>query len=148
MCFNPGNVTRRRVLLDLNRLERRHRLHHFEIVAQDVLVDVQSFGEWFDKRVEILTLYVFAREDHVVDRTRINDHAAFAIKDHAARRRDWQTAATLVYSDFGVAVASDHLQDVEPHTEQAEHDDDQHLDKPEACSEILRCIFKFHGFCA
>src|ERR1051325_7739328 len=49
MRLNPRNVARCGALLHLDRLKRGHRLHHFEIIAQDVLVDVESFGEGLDE---------------------------------------------------------------------------------------------------
>jgi hypothetical protein len=69
---------------------------------------------------------------------------SFTIEDYAARCGNRQPAPALVLSDLGVSLASDNLQHVQTNAEHAKQGYDQHLDKAQASTKVLRCVFEFH----
>ena len=106
---NPGEVCRSCALLDRHLLEGGLVSGLLEVLAQNVGRNVQPFGEWLDEFAQVFALHVFAGEDHVVGRARVDEEFAAAVEDRAARRWDAQTPDSLVLRALGVVVAVNDL---------------------------------------
>ena len=85
MCFNPGDVSGSSVLLHQDRFKRGLGTYLVKAVAKYVDINCECLCEWIDEGKEIATLQVFAGEDDVIDRTRVDQRMSIAIEYHSSR---------------------------------------------------------------
>jgi hypothetical protein len=142
--FDPLNVGHRRVLFDDDRLEGRLRFDLIETGAQNFGIDIESSGQRFDKRAVVFALHLLAREDDIINRTRIDEDAPLPVEDRAALSGNRQQAHALVLRALGVVRAVDDLQKVEPDAQHGQQHEDDHLNDPQPQAQVLRFILKFH----
>jgi multiple sugar transport system substrate-binding protein len=69
-------------------------------VAKNVGVKTQAIRQWHHQGAEVLIFYVFARQDYVINWSRIDQHFSVAIKNHTAGRRNRQKPHALILSDL------------------------------------------------
>jgi hypothetical protein len=86
MCFDPGDVSGSSVLLHRDRFKRGLRTYLVKAVAKYVDVNCERRCQWIHEGKEIATLQVFAGEDDVIDRPRVDQRMSVAIEYHSSRR--------------------------------------------------------------
>src|SRR5207253_9399325 len=81
--INPRPIGFIGVLLDQDRFEGGLRLHLFKTLAQNLRIDIQSFGKRLNQGIPIDAFRVLAGKYDAVNWTRINQQIAVTIEDDA-----------------------------------------------------------------
>src|ERR1019366_5294933 len=129
--FDEGQLVGSNVILEEQRLIPRHCGHALQAGAQLVRRDVKPSGDLVGVGLQIAVL--IAQQQHRERRIVVNDDAALAVQDLAARSQDGHLFDAILFSQRAVITAARHLQ--APQSESKHQKDSQqdvlHCGKPE-----------------
>ncbi len=129
--FDEGQLVGSDVVLEEQRLISRHSGHALQAGAQLVGGDVQPSGNLVGIGLEIAVL--IAQQQHGERRIVVNDDAAFAVEDLAARRQNGDLLDAVLLGQRAVVIVARYLQAPQPEgkNKKDSQQDVLHCGKPE-----------------
>ncbi len=129
--FDERQFVGRDVVFQEQRLISRYRSHALQARAQLVGRNVQPGRNLVGVGVEVAVL--IAQQQHRERRIVVNDDAAFAVENLAARRQHRDLLDAVLFGQSGVVVAARHLQAPQPESKNQENaqQDVLHCGEPE-----------------
>src|SRR5664279_3747290 len=129
--FDKGQLVGSDVVFEEQRLIARHSGHALQAGTQLVGGNVQSGGDLVGVYLEIAVL--IAQQQHGERGIVVNDDAAFAVKDLAARRQNGDLLDAVLFGQGAVVIAARHLQAPQPEGQHQKNSqqDVLHCGKPE-----------------
>ena len=112
MRFDEGQLVGRDVVFQEERLISGHRGHALQARAQLIGRHVQPGGDLVGIGVQVAVL--IAQQQHGERRIVVDDDAAFAVEDLAARRQDGDLLDAVLFGQRCVVIAARHLQAPQP----------------------------------